>query len=265
MKVNEFAKRLGLKDSKVRYYDRMGLIQGQRCEENNYREFNALDALTIYHAQMLRSFDMSIQESLFAKQEDLNHIDSWINNHVQILEENIRFEEIKIHRLREMQEYFKILKNTRTNIHPYQRDTSFNCWSFYNAKEFTKEKEEAMEILANAMPFSYVAIKVGKEIFHDPKQELQVSIGLGILEKNRQILGLEFNDEVEVKKGSGIIQIVIESPDPFHLTKEDLKPIYELIEEKQLQITQDIIGRIYLSCFRNQQFVHLVGLGIEVN
>ena len=62
MKVNEFARQLGIVSSKVRYYDRMGLIQGER-QDNNYRNFTPQDALNIYHAQMLRSFDMSIQES----------------------------------------------------------------------------------------------------------------------------------------------------------------------------------------------------------
>lgn len=69
MKVNEFARQLGIVSSKVRYYDRMGLIQGER-QDNNYRNFTPQDALNIYHAQMLRSFDMSIQESLNAKMKN---------------------------------------------------------------------------------------------------------------------------------------------------------------------------------------------------
>ena len=63
MKVHDFAKRLGLPDSSIRYYDRMGLIQSGRQKENNYRHFTEQDALAIYHARMLRSFDMSVQEA----------------------------------------------------------------------------------------------------------------------------------------------------------------------------------------------------------
>lgn len=60
MKVHDFAKCLGLPDSKVRYYDRSGLIQGGRQKENNYRDLAQADALSIYHANMLRSFGMGV-------------------------------------------------------------------------------------------------------------------------------------------------------------------------------------------------------------
>ena len=63
--------------SKVRYYDRQGLIRGERSG-NNYRNFTSSDALDIYHAQMLRSFDMTIQETLEAQKRDLGQIDGWL-------------------------------------------------------------------------------------------------------------------------------------------------------------------------------------------
>ena len=103
MKVNEFARQLGIVSSKVRYYDRMGLIQGER-QDNNYRNFTAQDALKIYHAQMLRSFDMSIQESLNAENEELEEIDRWVGTHELELEKQIHQQEIKLQRLKEMQE-----------------------------------------------------------------------------------------------------------------------------------------------------------------
>ena len=67
MKVHDFARRLGLPDSKVRYYDQAGLIRGGRQKENNYRDLTGQDALNIYHAQMLRSFGMGVQEALAAQ------------------------------------------------------------------------------------------------------------------------------------------------------------------------------------------------------
>ena len=63
----------------------MGLIQGEQ-ENNNYRNFTALDALNIYHAQIFADFDMSIQESLNAKNEELAEIDQWVGSHVSELE-----------------------------------------------------------------------------------------------------------------------------------------------------------------------------------
>ena len=45
MIASEFAQRLGVPVSKIRYYDRLGLGQTERSEENNYRNFEPDDAL----------------------------------------------------------------------------------------------------------------------------------------------------------------------------------------------------------------------------
>ena len=153
MKVNEFARQLGMVSSKVRYYDRMGLIQGER-QNNNYRNFTPQDALNIYHAQMLRSFDMSIQESLSAKNEELEAIDQWVGAHVTELEEQIRWQEIKLLRLKEMQAYFEMITQTGDQIMPYCRDNSYNVWNFGSSVVMTPGVLRAVEILAENMPFS---------------------------------------------------------------------------------------------------------------
>ena len=67
MKVHDFARRLGLPDSKVRYYDQAGLIRGGRQKENPSRDLTGQDALNIDPAQMLRSFGMGVQEALAAQ------------------------------------------------------------------------------------------------------------------------------------------------------------------------------------------------------
>ena len=100
MKVHDFAKRLGLPDSSIRYYDRMGLIQSGRQKENNYRHFTEQDALAIYHARMLRSFDMSVQEALEAKDQELSTIDGWVSSHIQELERQLDWEKMRLTRLR---------------------------------------------------------------------------------------------------------------------------------------------------------------------
>lgn len=162
MKVNEFAKQLGIVDSKIRYYDRQGLIQGER-QNNNYRNFTALDALNIYHAQMLRSFDMSIQESLNAKNKELAEIDQWVGGHAEELEEMIRWQEIKLLRLKEMQAYFAMMRADKGTAVPYLRDNSYNVWNFGASVMTTPGVQKAAKILAETMPFSYVAVKISQK------------------------------------------------------------------------------------------------------
>lgn len=265
MKVNDFAKRLGIGSSKVRYYDRIGLIQGERCEENNYRDFSDLDALNIYHAQMLRSFDMSVQESLAAKNKGLMQISGWVEEHIGELEEEIRQQEMRLFRLREMQEYFAMIQESRSLLTEHDLDDNYNVWNFGSGVSLDKVTLETIQMLADAMPFSYIAIKVTKESLFSEQETLNVSIGLGMLERNRKKLGLTFPDQIIKTKAQRILQILVLSADPFHLTKEELKPLLDEVKHRNIPINEDIIGRIYISYVENGAFVHVIGLSVPID
>lgn len=264
MKVNDFAKRLGIGSSKVRYYDRIGLIQGDRCEENNYRDFSDLDALNIYHAQMLRSFDMSVQESLAAKNKGLNQISGWVEEHIIDLEEEIRQQEMRLFRLREMQEYFTMIQESRSLLTEHDLDENYNVWNFGCHVDYDDVTLKMIQILSDAMPFSYIAIKISKESIISNQENLEVSIGLGMLERNRQKLGLIFPEQIKKAAKQHILQILILSDDPFHLKREELKPLLDEVRKRKIEITEDIVGRIYISYTENNTFVHMIGLSVPL-
>ncbi len=259
VKVHGFAKQLGFPASKVRYYDRMGLIQSGRAK-NNYREFTPEDALDIYHAQMLRSFDMSIQETLAARTADLGEIDGWVARHMGELEESIRWQEIKLMRLQEMRDYFSMMGDTSAILHVVERDDSFNVWNFGCAGALPGVRMETVEALTAAMPFSYIAIRVSRESVLGGGA-LDVSIGPGILERNRAKLRISIPPEIEKLPGSPILEYLFELPDPFAIQKKDLAPLLEEMERRDIPMEEDLIGRIYFSYVKNGAFVHGIGLG----
>ena len=103
MKVLEFAKRLGIPASKIRFYDRQGITQSRRGSENNYRQFTEQDALVIYNAQMLRSFDMSVKEaSTAAHTYALGRFSGWLEERIAALEQELRLEQMRMARLEQL-------------------------------------------------------------------------------------------------------------------------------------------------------------------
>lgn len=263
MKVHDFAKRLGLPDSKVRYYDRAGLIQGGRQEGNNYRDFTDQDALNIYHAKMLRSFDMSVQEALDAKDQDLSVIDGWVEEHVRELEKQIAWEEMRLIRLREMQAYFSMIRTRRDKLGHSERDASFNIYNFGEVGPLTPPEREAIQLLAQNMPFSYIGIRISRESLLAPGDGLDVSIGLGILRRNQEKLGISLPRNF-MTPGSRLVDLLLEIQDPFAMTKRDIAPLLEEIKRRNLVLKDDLIGRIYISYMKNGGFVHGVSLGLPV-
>lgn len=265
MKVHDFAKRLGLPDSSIRYYDRKGLIQSGRQKENNYRSFTEQDALAIYHAKMLRSFDMSVQEALAAKDQELSTIDGWVTGHIQELEQQLAWEEMRLTRLREMKAYFTMLHFRRGCLGDDEREDSFNVWNFGWDADPTDEQVRTIQLLAEYMPFSYIAIRVSRESLLRPGEDLDISTGLGILRRNLDRVGLTLPASIPATRGSRLLDILLEVSDPFAITKKDLSPLLEELSRRDIPLTQDLVGRIFISYMKGDTFVHGVSLGHPVD
>ena len=263
MKVNEFAERVGMTPSKVRYYDRQGLIRSERSG-NNYRNFTSSDALDIYHAQMLRSFDMTIQESIEAQERNLKQIDDWLSGRMDKLEEMIRWEEMKLTRLHEMREYFRLINQGDSRIVPHELDGQCCVWNFGSQEQsLSKAQKEALQILAERMPFSYIAIKISGESIRRGGEMLDVSIGLGILRRNQQKIGLKVMEGFEVIESGVHKGLFLAAEDPFAITRTDILPLIHEAE-KAGRPGIDLTGRIYLSYMKDGKFVHGIGLGFPV-
>lgn len=262
MKVHDFAKRLGLPDSKVRYYDRSGLIQGGRQKENNYRDLSAADALNIYHANMLRSFGMGVQDALSAQGQELTVIDGWVGGYAKELERQVAWEEMRLTRLREMQAYFSMVQSRgKGQLSQNYLDDNFNVWNFGKTGPLSPAEYEAIELLVRSIPFSYIAIKVSKESLLSPGDDLDVSIGLGILEANRAKLGLKLPPDLPRYSGGAKVNLLVELPDPFAMTKKDIAPLLEEMDRRKLVLQEDLVGRIFISYIKDGSFVHGVVLG----
>lgn len=263
MKVHDFAKRLGLPDSKVRYYDRAGLIRGGRQKENNYRDLIDQDALNIYHAQMLRSFGMGVREALDAQSQELAVIDGWVEKYAAELEQRIAWEEMRLIRLREMRAYFSMIQTRRDKLGRSERDASFNLYNFGKVKPLSPGEREAIRLLSQSMPFSYIAIRISRESLTSPGDGLDVSIGLGILERTRYKLGLSLPQSA-LTPGSSLVDLLLEIRDPFAMTKGDIAPLLEEIRRRDLVLERDLVGRIYFSYMKDGGFVHGISLGLPV-
>lgn len=264
MKVHDFARRLGLPDSKVRYYDRSGLIRGGRQKENNYRDLTDTDALNIYHANMLRSFGMGVQDALAAYHQELTVIDGWVGDYAGELERQIAWEEMRLIRLREMQAYFSVVQNQRGRLSQKNLGESLNIWNFGKTGALSPAEQTAIDLLAQNMPFSYIAIRVSRESLLSPGDGLDVSIGLGILEKNRAKLALELPPELPRSPGGSKVNLLLELPDPFAMTKRDIAPLLEEMDRRGMEPREDLVGRVFISYMKDGSFVHGVALGFLV-
>jgi len=262
MKVKDFSNKIGLTSSKIRFYDRADIIQGQRDGENNYRSFNTLDALTIYNAQMLRSFNIKVQDIRSAQNEDLDHLNIRVSHQIDDLERTLKEQEMRLIRLKEMKAYFDTIGQHNSTLLYHVLEDSYNVWTFGDDSPECTQK--IVKTLADVMPFSYICIKISKESVLRKDTPLKVSIGLGILRSNMEKLGLDFSRCIKKDKKRPIIQLLIETENPFTLSIKDLEPLFIELKKKDMEFCHDLLGRIYISYKKDGKTVHGLGLSYPV-
>lgn len=262
MKVHEFATRLGIPASKIRYYDRNGVISGRRLEKNNYREYDKIDALDIYNALMFRSFDMSVSQT--AQINDvcrIKDINNWLSRHILEVQKQITLETMRLDRLQQMKAYFTDIKEGQTKIEKFQLQKNYEVWTFGMEDEPDTKATQIARILAEHLPFSYVALKIPeKSLLEDTCYQVQA--GLGILEENRIKCGLDLQGAAFETAGGERLTIWLEKENPFLLTRSDLEPIFKEARRQGVELFGDAMGRMYLSYTAGDHRVHCFALGI---
>ena len=262
MTVKEFSEKIGIPSTKIRFYDRSKLIEGSREQKNNYRTFCELDALSIFNAQMLRSFDFSLQEVHQAKEEKIEQINSRVRRRIEDLENSIRMQEIKLIRLKEMRSYFSEIENSMTRVIYWNLPESYNIFTI-NCNS-TENERQAVKMLAEVMPFSYICIKICRESILKQENPLKVSLGLGILKKNKEITGLNFSASIKADEQKERVGIRFECQNPFALTVSDLEPLLAELASKKIEIKDDLLGRIFISYKKNGKVVHGLSVSLPV-
>lgn len=261
MKVTEFSKKIGISASKIRYYDRLGLIEGER-QDNNYRDFTRDDVLQIYHTQMLRSYGIGIEECSQTKHGSIETIDDVLESHINEVIEEIREREKLLIRLRTMQSYYHLFEGHREGLHARYLSACYEIITFGNDVHVTPQMETDIRTLVDHMPYSYPVVKVSKESIESGKEDLDVRLGVGILKENLEHLGLSV-PSARLNPETNIEELLFETDDPFSLKRSDIQPLLDRMEELHLHAIP-LAGRVYCSYEKEGRTVYCFGLAIPV-
>ena len=259
MKVNEFSRRTGIPASRIRYYDRLGLIHGGRSN-NNYRDFTEADVLPFYHSQVLRSYGMGIDELREKQYGDIEELREVLDQYIDKTILEIKKQELMLLRLRTMKSFHDLFYEQETVIHERYLSPNYLIDSFGNNQELTEEDTQDIQTLAEHFPYSYIGVRISKKSLQSGKEDLEVSIGLGILKENMDKIGLSLHDR-EIRRGGNLLEQLLETEDPFSLKRNDLKPLLQEMERRNLPMCE-VAGRVYCSYRKDGKLMHGIGLGV---
>lgn len=259
MKVNEFSRRTGIPASRIRYYDRLGLIHGERSN-NNYRDFTETDVLPFYHSQVLRSYGMGIDELQDKQYGDIEELREVLDQYIDKTILEIKKQELMLLRLRTMKSFHDLFYEQKTVIHERYLSPNYLIDSFGNNQELTEEDMENIRILADHFPYSYIGVRIPKSSLMNGNEKLDVRLGLGILKENMEKIEISLHAD-RIRTGGNLLEQLLETEDPFSLKRSDLKPLLKEMERRNLPM-QEVAGRVYCSYMKDGILVHGIGLGI---
>ena len=270
MYVNEFSRRLGIPSSKVRYYDRIGLYQGERFK-NNYRNYTDSDALDVYFARSLRSVDMSVKETLYAIQ-NYNHSQllSWLSTRSDELEAEIAHTKAKLERLEQIYQRFNIYSDfleSEEKVELLDMIDGQKTYSVYTFGDCADNSEEALnlaEVLGKAMPYTYISIKIPQKSLLSNVEKLSVGLGLGIIEENLKYCGIQPSDVMECGLGGPCLSLFLELENLFDLTRSDLQPLIDAANKRNVKLVGDISGHVAFSFHKDGKRYYAFSLACQI-
>ena len=258
MKIKEFAKRTGISESNIRYYDDICLLKENRSE-NNYRDFDKSDAIDLYRIKMLRSYGMSIGELKEREKMQKEDLSLWIDGNIEKLNKEIDILNKKLNRYMTIKSYVDdtVSKNKTKVFEDFYGQ--YIVYTFGDDVSQDSINYKDVKILSDNMPYTYTAIKISKESILNNKPS--VTIGYGILDINRELLQLDLSESMTYIGRHSLIQYMFEKEDVTSFTMEELKPLIDyMVNHGGIE---DITGRIYFSYQDKNKVVYSVGLAIN--
>lgn len=270
MYINEFSRRLGIPSSRVRYYDQIGLYHGDR-HSNNYRNYTDADSLVVYFAQMLRSMGMSIKESLCALyQYDYVQLQDWIAAHSEALANEISQTKLKLERLERIQQRcntYSHFLNAEEKVALMDMIDGQKTYSVYTFGECADHSEEALKMsaaLGQAMPYSYIAVKIPKESLDHGEEQLSVGLGLGIIEENLRYCNFHPSPVMECDLGGPCLCLFLNRENIFDLTRSDLQPLLDEAGRRNVKLMGDISGHVAFAYQKNGRQCYAFSLACHI-
>mgnify|MGYP000846450974 CR=1 FL=1 len=263
MKVIDLARRLGINSSKVRYYDKIGLLDVERNSNNKYRNFSDLDALKIMHIETLRSFSFNIEQTRQVCSMHDDEVNHQLHKQKEVIELSIQFEQAKLNRLEETLQYIEKMDKEDNRISFFKVP---DCWMIFSIgvnHDLSIDEYAEAQKLAAVFPFSYVALHIPLESIKKDK-ELKMEIGFGILGKYQYILEENRVNDVIHYPGGNTVQLYIETSNPFKLTQKDIQPLRDYLKDQNRGLDKDLYGRVYMGYQKENKFYFGITIGYKI-
>ncbi len=243
---SEIARLLGVSVVALRNYEKSGLIEPIRNEQNNYRQYHAIDLNLIRRARSYMSYGFSLNEATdMLCKEDLSGVADAIQQQEESIERRMIHEYRLLQFTRQHSEYLKRISASEGEC-VIEMSPAFYGLPYREGVQIFDEEalHEEVKVWNDIRPFAETLLVYRRENFVHGKRQYQS--GLCIEERLAAYFGITQNKYVRYYPARRSVHTVLTKDFEPDLDTEDHDddPITNWIEERGLMLTADPIGRV---------------------
>lgn len=248
--IGEFASILGVTSDTLRLYEKHGIVQPIKNEQNNYRYFHDLDARNLLMSRWYRSIQIPLQDvASLIRRSSSHHISKKIDEAKLKLEEDIRKSTALLERMNVINEE---IKQVRTLMNQY---TIKHFPGMYRLKQTNKSEllqsrrlKGVVNEWMNMLPFAFYSFRID----WDPaaprsSHAIDYSWGITLYENDFHESDLEMITHVEYIAPATCLSTIILTNGDEHSLRESLEVLMDYAVQQQYVIAGDIRGRLIVT------------------
>lgn len=256
--IGEIANLLGISIVAVRNYEKCGLIEPERNEQNNYREYNAIDVNLIRRARSYMSYGFSLSEATnMLQREDLSGIAGALRGKEKSIEQRMIREYQLLQFTRQHAAYLERISCGEGEC-VIEMSPAFYGLLYRDGQQISEDKElqEKVRVWNDIRPFAETLITYGKDSFI--RSEKLYQTGLCIEEQYASFFDIQAGEHICYYPARRSVHSIITHI--FEPEQEEDYPRFKYVtdwmEQRGLRIAGDVFGRVLHTSKSTGKWLH---------
>ena len=240
-RICHFSKMVGMPASKIRFYEKQGLLDVTR-DENGYRYFSHHDAFRVNAFRALTLYGFKVEEAvnmLDQKQSGLDFINS-LENQKEKLEKEI---ELMRYRQQKIEQVIDLLNNGRKEFFEIRDVDDYFYVLASNGLDFSVSEQNAKTFakFADLLSVTAYARIIRKEDLLSNKDVINPSYAAVISSLRENMLGSYDKSSVQRLKMGKCVHFIREKTRESSAEKESFEPLFSFLEKNKFEIAGDVL------------------------
>ncbi|HCX65478.1 MAG TPA: MerR family transcriptional regulator [Eubacteriaceae bacterium] len=255
-KISEFANMTGLSKSKIRFYEKNGLLRVHK-DDNGYRYFTPNDAFRVNSFRTLLKYGFTIEEAVEMLNQD--HSGSFFLEALKQKQQEVEREiKLKESRLKHIHHVVDLLEK---GIEKRFEVITMKDFLYVRASRgldfhLSKENEELIAEFTDLLPISHCVRIINKEDLLESKKSIHPDYAIAIPEDQERLLNSYDKSKVEYLNLGKCIKYCRENTREESESLDSFKDLFVYMQANNYSIRGDVI--------LFPTFLNLKGIGLDI-